>query len=76
MIERLHIRPAFAGAVIRDPRSRRPLPESGAEVEASSYWRRRLVAGDVVLVEAAPPAPPAKVRAKVRRTEAPEESGE
>jgi|LGVE01.1.fsa_nt_gb hypothetical protein len=30
------------------------LPEAGATVELTSYWRRRIAAGDVVEVQATP----------------------
>ena len=50
MINRLTIRPAVPGSVIRDPRTRRPLPDAGESVSDSSFWRRRLLDGDVVLV--------------------------
>jgi hypothetical protein len=47
----MRIRPAFPGAVIRDPQTKRPLPEEGADVAESSYWLRRLRSGDVVRVD-------------------------
>lgn len=55
---RIKVKPVLAGAVIRDPHTRQPLPNEGAEVEDSNFWRRRIIAGDVVLMgieEAAPP---------------------
>jgi hypothetical protein len=45
------IRPANPGMMIRDPNTRRPLPEDGARVSVSNFWRRRLADGDVVIVE-------------------------
>lgn len=45
------------GLVVRDPHSKQPLPESGREVQPTSYWLRRLADGDVV--EVAPPVAPA-----------------
>lgn len=48
------IKPA-PGLRIRDPRSRLHIPEAGVEVsDTDTYWARRLVDGDVVLVEARP----------------------
>ena len=35
------------GLVVRDPDNLEILPESGANVMLSTYWRRRLAAGDV-----------------------------
>lgn len=36
--------------LIRDPQSKRRLPDEGAEVPDTSYWYRRLQDGDVVRV--------------------------
>ncbi|PNQ94971.1 DUF2635 domain-containing protein (plasmid) [Azospirillum argentinense] len=35
------------GALVRDPVTRQPLPETGAEVPEDQYWMRRLADGDV-----------------------------
>jgi len=37
------------GLIVLDPYSKVPLPENGADVEFTTYWRRRLRDGDVVL---------------------------
>ncbi len=42
------------GLVVRDPATGEPLPETGAPVSNSGYWRRRLQDGDVI------PAKPTK----------------
>lgn len=47
----LYLKPAKPGAIVRDPHTKRPLPAEGARVRDSSYWRRRLRSGCVVLVE-------------------------
>lgn len=47
----MRVRPAQPGAMIRDPHTRRPLPEEGGTVSDSNFWRRRLRDGDVVMVE-------------------------
>jgi hypothetical protein len=39
------------GALVRDPVTFRPLPSEGAWVPTSTYWTRRLRAGDVALAE-------------------------
>lgn len=39
------------GAKVRDPVSKRHLPESGKDVQPSVYWTRRLAAGEVVEIE-------------------------
>lgn len=41
------------------PTAERFLPESGAEVPDTQYWRRREAEGDVTL-EREPPTPPAR----------------
>jgi hypothetical protein len=51
----MRVRPAVPGTVIRDPHTRRHIPDEGAKVPRNSYWLRRLRDGDVVLVEPAPP---------------------
>jgi hypothetical protein len=60
---KLHIRPA-TGLRIRDPRTRQLLPDEGARVPATTFWRRRLRDDDVVLVEEKPAVkkPPSKPR--------------
>ncbi|KAB1440400.1 DUF2635 domain-containing protein [Pseudodesulfovibrio senegalensis] len=35
------------GLIVRDPRTKKPLPEYGKEVPATGYWRRRLKDGDL-----------------------------
>lgn len=58
MAETLVVKPA-PGRRVRDPRTKQPLPETGAEVPDSVYWRRRLADGDVVRIAPAAPAPAA-----------------
>lgn len=48
---KVFIKPA-PGLKIRDPETKIQLPEEGAQVEKSSFWSRRIKAGDVVQVEA------------------------
>lgn len=45
----MFVKPAH-GVKVRDPDSRLHLPEEGREVPESSFWIRRLRAGDVVQV--------------------------
>jgi len=55
MSERATLRPARAGLIVPDPdHGGLPLPSTGRELVLSSYWRRRLADGDVVVVT--PPA--------------------
>lgn len=58
----MFVKPA-AGLTVRDPVSRKALPPDGAEVPNSTYWRRRLAAGDVILVDK-PASNPANKEAK------------
>lgn len=53
----MRVKPAKPGAIVRDPDSKRPLPPEGARVSDTTYWRRRLRAGDVVLVTEPAEAP-------------------
>ena len=43
----LHLKPA-EGLRVVDPLTRQPLPPGGDQVEASTYWFRRLKDGDVI----------------------------
>lgn len=52
----LFVKPANAGAVIRDPRTKRQLSDKGGRVPDSVFWRRRLIAGEVVEIAEATPA--------------------
>lgn len=56
----MFIKPA-AGVKVRDPASKLHIPETGVEVpDHDTFWTRRLLDGDVVLVQPAVPAPAAK----------------
>lgn len=59
----MNVRPAVAGAIIRDPANGDLLPEAGREVPADAYWIGLKLRGDVVPVEdkaAGKPSKPAK----------------
>ena len=51
---RLCLCPKKPTAIIRDPVTKRPLPPQGAQVPMTAFWRRRLRAGEVAVVEQAP----------------------
>lgn len=53
----MRVRPTTPGTIVRDPHTKRPLPDEGAEVADSSYWHRRLRSGDITLVEGGPVPP-------------------
>lgn len=42
----------FPGRLVRDPLTKQPLPDAGAEVPRTTYWMRRLADGDVTEVQA------------------------
>lgn len=55
MSDTIFIKPA-SGLLVRDPITHEPLPTGGADKPRTSYWRRRLAAGDVIEAKA-PKAP-------------------
>lgn len=61
MTDKLYVKPGRPGLLVRKP-DYRPLHAGGEWVASSVFWRRRLRAGDVV--EAKPPKPEAKAKAK------------
>jgi hypothetical protein len=63
-MELIFVRPV-EGARVRDPATKKPIPDAGLLVESSGYWQRRIRVGDVVTTEApaenvAAPVKPAK----------------
>ncbi len=46
----MKLKPKDPAAVVRDPITRQPLAADGTEVPDTSYWVRRLRAGEVELV--------------------------
>jgi hypothetical protein len=50
------IKPAQAGAIVRDPVTRQPLAAEGEEKPVNVYWARRLAAGDAVETRRPPDA--------------------
>ena len=52
----IYVKPA-AGRLVREPVSKRPLPEKGAWVAKNAFWTRRIKDGDVSVTQ--PPAAPA-----------------
>lgn len=55
MTDTIHLKPAGDDYKVRDPKSLLYLAAKGAVVERSSYWLRRLAAGEVVEVQKAVP---------------------
>jgi len=49
-IQKLHLKPAREGLLVRHPQTKRPLKKEGEEVNKSTYWLRRLKEGSVVEV--------------------------
>lgn len=56
MDDQMFVKPSREGLIVRDPVSLLVLPAEGALKPRSSFWVRRLNCGDVIEVEAAPPA--------------------
>lgn len=50
-MEKITIKPARAGLIVRDPVTFEPLPAEGAEKPRDQYWLRRLRDGDVIEVD-------------------------
>jgi hypothetical protein len=44
----LFLKPGAPGLVVRDPHTKRALPEVGGRVRDNTFWRRRLRSGDAV----------------------------
>ena len=40
------------GRNVRDPITKKHLPETGKEVPQTTYWERRIASGDVLVLEA------------------------
>lgn len=47
----MKVKPVDPAAVILDPQTMRQLPADGGEVPESSFWIRRLRAGEVVRID-------------------------
>lgn len=52
----MFVKPSSPGLVVRDPVTMERLPDNGRDVPNNSYWQRRIIDGDVVLVTATPKA--------------------
>lgn len=72
----MFVKPRTPETVVRDPKSRVKLPPEGKNVPETSYWVRRLQAGDVVRatpakaakVSTPKPAKPKKNKAKAAKS--------
>jgi|GEM_PF-2000021 len=53
----MRVRPATKGHIIRDPHTKRQLPDEGGEVPDTIYWQRKLARGEVVPVDGDEPRP-------------------
>ena len=71
MKDRIHVKPA-PGLIVRHPDTLAELEKAGEFVRPSKYWRRRLKAGDVLLVEEKAPKKTTKTSPKAS-TKAPGE---
>jgi len=51
----MKLKPSAPGLLVRDPFTRKFLPEGGAEIKViDTYWHRRIMCGDVVEVKDEP----------------------
>lgn len=50
------------GGLVRDPLTKNPLPKTGAVMPLSTYWKRRLMFGEVVIGN------PPKEKSEVKKT--------
>lgn len=50
-MEKMYVKLAVAGMVLRDPVTKMLLTEAGKLVPKNSFWLRRVAAGEVVVVE-------------------------
>lgn len=75
MDARLYVKPARPGLRVVDPDSGLALPEEGAEIRTTTYWRRRIRCGDVEVLEGPPttPAPAATGKKRSGRASSAEE---
>lgn len=48
---KVFIKPKFESLIIRDPITKNILPKEGAFVELTSFWKRRIYDGSVIVVE-------------------------
>jgi hypothetical protein len=48
--KRVKIKPSVAGLVVRDPKTGDRLPDEGKKVSLTSYWRRRIKDGSVIVI--------------------------
>lgn len=62
MPEKVFLKPARPGLVVRDPATMEPLPDAGAYKSPSIYWKRRIREGSVILDD--PPKNPKKTDGK------------
>ena len=50
MSERIFIKPAREGLTVVNPADYSIVPQDGCEVTADSYWHRRVIDGDIIVV--------------------------
>jgi hypothetical protein len=65
----IRIKPAKPGLIVRDPETKRPLPEDGKLVRWSSYWVRRKIAGEIVLCDGLNETKPKKQKTFFKETD-------
>lgn len=51
VVEKIFVVPKQPGMILRDPITKRILPDEGAFVKKNSFWLKRIVSGEVKLVD-------------------------
>lgn len=69
----MKVKPARPGLIIRDPETGRPIPDEGKTVKWSSFWARRKLDGDIVLVSDEPLKNTSKKKEKSKNIEVQQE---
>lgn len=56
----MKVKPTRPGLLLRDPHTKRALPEEGGRVPDTSFWRRRIRSGEVAIMTDEEPTPPSE----------------
>lgn len=49
-MKRIFVQPTRPNLIIRDPKNKIPIPREGKFVNETTYWRRRIKDGDLVII--------------------------
>jgi hypothetical protein len=65
------LKPRVPGITVRDPITGHNLPDEGKAIKMTTFWRRRLIDGSVVEVNAQPQKKPTTLSGKFPRAKLP-----